>query len=217
MESGFSRTGYNDPMLRNVLLLLLVAATTAAADTIYLRNGQRLRGEIRSIRNGVIEFDEDRGFRGTRTLRLNRDEVARIDFDEEAPAQNVASPASGRPAGLRERDVSVASNVAWNDTGIDVRSGQTLYFSASGRVRWGPDRRDGPAGESNSPHNPNRPIGSRPAAGLIGKIGADSTDCFFIGDDTGAIRMRASGRLFLGINDDFLQDNSGSFRVIVYY
>jgi hypothetical protein len=29
--------------------------------------------------------------------------------------------------------------------------------------------------------------------------------------------MRESGRLFLGINDDVLADNSGNFRVTVYY
>ena len=38
-----------------------------------------------------------------------------------------------------------------------------------------------------------------------------------IGDDRGAIRMRSSGRLYLGINDDNLQDNTGYFTVIVYY
>ncbi len=37
--------------------------------------------------------------------------------------------------------------------------------------------------------------------------------------DTGppAIRVRDGGRLYLGCNDDFLEDNSGSFRVTVYY
>jgi hypothetical protein len=29
--------------------------------------------------------------------------------------------------------------------------------------------------------------------------------------------MRSSGRLYLGVNDDFLADNSGNFRVTVYY
>lgn len=202
-------------MTRRILVILLLSATTAAADTIYLRNGQRLRGEVRSIRNGVVEFEEDRGFRNTRTMRIDREDVARIDFDEVEPVQSSATP-GGRPSGMRERDITVASNVAWTDTGVDVRSGQSVYFSANGRVRWGPGRQDGPAGESGSPRNASRPIASRPAAGLIGKIG-DSNDFFFIGDDTAAIRMRSSGRLYLGINDDFLQDNSGSFRVVVYY
>ena len=29
--------------------------------------------------------------------------------------------------------------------------------------------------------------------------------------------MRESGRLSLGVNDDFLEDNSGSWRVTIYY
>jgi hypothetical protein len=57
---------------------------------------------------------------------------------------------------------------------------------------------------------------NRPAAALIGRVG-DSDEYFFIGDDEGAIRMRSSGRLFLAVNDDYLKDNTGSFRVTVYY
>ena len=29
--------------------------------------------------------------------------------------------------------------------------------------------------------------------------------------------MRSGGRLYLGVNDDVLTDNSGNFRVVVYY
>jgi hypothetical protein len=58
---------------------------------------------------------------------------------------------------------------------------------------------------------------NRNAAALIGKIGNDSTDFFFIGDEAGPVRMRSSGRLYLGVNDDVLTDNSGNFRVVVYY
>ena len=103
----------------------------------------------------------------------------------------------------------------WLDTGIELRAGQTVRFQASGRVRWGPGRQDGPEGEDNSPHNPGRPIPSRQAAALVGRIGDDSP--FFIGNDSSPIRARSSGRLYLMINDDVLEDNSGSFRVVIYY
>ncbi len=29
--------------------------------------------------------------------------------------------------------------------------------------------------------------------------------------------MRSSGQLFLGINDDYIEDNSGAFKVTVYH
>ena len=110
----------------------------------------------------------------------------------------------------------VVANVQWTDTGIDVRPNQNVYFEAAGEIRWGPNRRAGPNGEENSPNNQNRPIPNRPGASLIGRIG-DSRDYFFIGNDREPIRMRSAGRLYLSINDDYLQDNTGYFRVVVYY
>lgn len=205
---------------RTATVLLCVAASTAlvGADRLVMRDGRRIDGELISVRGGTIEFEENRGFRGTRTLRLDRDDVERIEFDERGSGRDAdRSGPAGRPAGLREREVVVSADVAWNDAGVDVRSGQVVYFSAVGKVRWGPDRRDGPAGEEKMHYNPNRPMPSRPAAALIGKVGESSTDYFFIGDEKGPIRMRSSGRLYLGINDDILTDNSGNFRVTVYY
>jgi hypothetical protein len=200
------------------LTMALMLPVSLMADTLYLRNGQRVEGELIGMRNGQIEFEERRGFGGGRTLRFDRDEVDRIEFENRRNTNsNNNNSFSGRPSGLREKQTIVSADVAWNDTGIEVRAGQTIYFQAQGQVRWGRDRRDGPAGERNSPSNPNRPMGNRNAAALIGKVGNGSNDYFFIGDDTGPIRMRASGRLYLGVNDDVLTDNSGNFRVVVYY
>ena len=209
----------------------LIGFTLAArADTLVLRDGSRVDGTIVSIRDGVVEFDARRGFAGRERVRVDRDEVVRIEFDRRADERSDNnfrdndrrdddrgdSRDTRRPSGLREREVSVDSWLGMKDTGVEVRSGQTVYFSASGRVRWGPNRQDGPAGERNSPRNDARPIPGRPAAALIGRIG-DSDEFFFIGEEQGAIRMRSSGRLSLGVNDDYLKDNTGSFRVTVYY
>jgi hypothetical protein len=205
-------------MNRLILAALLgpLLSAALAADTLVLRNGTRIEGELLAVRNGVIEFEERRGFGRGRRVEFDRDEVVRIEFDTpRSSSRDFAG--GGRPAGLRERQATVAANVQWNDTGIDVRSGQTVYFEATGEVRWGRDRRDGPEGEDNSPSNPNRPIPNRPAAALIGRVGSGSSDFFFIGGEEGPIRMRSSGRLYLGVNDDFIADNTGSFRVTVYY
>jgi len=195
--------------------LILALPVGLKADTLILRDGSRVQGELVSFRNGTVEFEERRGYGSGsgRTLRFDRDEVVRIEFDNNRNTGNSAN-SFDRPSGMRERQVIVSADMDWNDAGIDVRAGQTVYFEATGQVRWGRDRRDGPAGERNSPSNPNRPMPNRNAAALIGKIGSD---LFFIGDDTGAIRVRNSGRLYLGVNDDVLTDNSGNFRVVVYY
>lgn len=198
------------------LMSAVLLVTAVSADTLYLRNGRRIEGELVSVRNGEVEFREGSGWSG-RTTRLPVSDVARIEFDEGYRDDQPGYGGTSRPSGLREREIVVTASERWNDTGIDVRNGQTVYFEARGQVRWGPNRRHGPAGEPNSPHNPGRPIPGRPAAALIGQIGEGTDAPFFIGDATGAIRVRQTGRLFLGINDDVLTDNSGNFRVTVYY
>ncbi len=195
--------------------LAVAAVAGLAADTLYLRDGSRVDGALVSIRNGVVEFQPDRG----RLIRVDLRDVRGIEFDEPGRSPGVnsfAGDGARRPSGLRERRVTVQARSQWTDTGIDVRAGQSVYFEATGQITWGRGRRDGPAGERNSPENDARPLPVRPAAALIGRVG-EGSGAFFIGDDTGPIRIRESGRLFLGINDDYLPDNNGNFRVVVHY
>jgi hypothetical protein len=199
----------------STVVAVLVAGVVLGADTLVLRNGTRVQGELVSVSEGVIEFAERTGLRGRRVREYDQEDVLRIEFNSNTSGGAEVEP--GRPSGLREKLVIVSGDVDWNDAGIDVRAGQDIYLESSGTVRWGKDRRDGPAGETNSPRNDGRPMPTRNAAALIGKVGARSSDFFFLGDAKGPIRVRASGRLFLGVNDDFLDDNTGNFRVIVYY
>ena len=197
-----------------IVAVLLFFVGTVNADTLILRDGRRIQGQLISFQNGVIEFQEA-GF-GGRLGRVNRDEVTGIEFGRVERDEPPQTSQARRPRGLREKQVTVVANAAWSDTGIDVTSGQTIYLEASGEIRWGPNRRAGPNGEQNSPNNPARPMPNRPGAALIGRVGT-SSDYFYAGDDRGPIRVRNSGRLFLGINDDNLEDNTGYFRVILYY
>jgi hypothetical protein len=191
----------------------LAVAAGAMADTLVLRDGRRIEGELVEYRRDRVEWRTD----GGRLERFDRDDVRRIEFDGSGSGSGSwdAQSESGRPGGLREREVSVMAAERWTSTGIEVRRGQRIWIEARGEVRWGKDRKDGPDGERGSKRNPNRPIPGRNAAALIGCVGQG--DAFFIGNDTGEIRIRESGMLQLGINDDYLPDNSGAFRVTVYY
>lgn len=199
--------------MSNRALALLVAvtalATTTLADTLVLRSGRRVDGDLVSVRGSTVEFAEANGS----TRRYDRSDVARIELNSSRYDDD--QQLGGRPSGLREKYTTVQAATQWNDTGVEVRSGMSVYFDASGRVRWGPDRRDGPGGEGGNRYNANRPIPGRPGGALVGRIG--NSDPFYIGDDKGPIRMRESGRLSLGVNDDYLEDNSGSWRVTIYY
>jgi hypothetical protein len=198
-------------------VLVLAAESTMLAETLVLRDGRRVEGVLVGVRGDTIEFEHQSGRDRGRVLRYERADVRAIEFENGWSGNRYREEGSqgGRTA-LRERPVLVDSRTAWTDAGVDVRSVQQVLFTATGEVRWGPSRRDGAGGERNSPINQARPMPDRNAAALIGKIG-ENGDPFFIGDLKEAIRVRGSGRLFLGVNDDYLGDNSGSLRVVIAY
>ena len=230
----------NRIILLGVAALALAAAYEASADVLVMGDGRRIRGELISVNRGQVIFDEARpGSSRPRRLRVTKDEVARIvlrentleddedldtmddgpfgpgrDDDRDGPFGRERDRDPDRPFG-RDRMITVAARRAWTDTGIDVRTGDVVRFAAEGTVLSGAGREDGPAGEINSPIDDRRPVPARPAGALIGRIGTSPLDVFFIGGDRGAFRVRASGRLYLGVNDHYHGDNSGSFEVRV--
>ena len=200
-----------------VAVAITVMGASLAADVLELRDGRRINGTLVGVRGDTISFEHQGGRENGRVRQYERADIRSIEFDEADAGWRRNDFARGGNRGrtaLRERTVQVDARTQWTDTGIDVRSGQDVIFAASGTVRWGPNRRDGAAGERNSPYNRSRPMPDRNAAALIGRVGSDG-DPFFIGDLAEPLRMRASGRLFLGVNDDHVADNSGTLRVVV--
>ncbi len=196
------------------------AQAALIADVLTLRDGRRVDGILVSVRGDTVEFEVASGRDAGRVVRFDRGDVRGIQFEDRSLAYDRRDYGrrddSRPPTAFRERTVNVEADTPWTDSGVTVRAGQDLAFAATGQVRWGPGRRNGAGGERNSPFNGSRPMPDRNAAALIGKIGADG-DPFFIGDNPQPFRMRGSGRLYLGINDDYLQDNSGSLRVVIAY
>ena len=121
---------------------------------------------------------------------------------------------SGNQAGNQDTLVVRATDF-WTDTGINVRAGQPLTFSASGTIRLStnPDDVAVPRGAKSGRQAQNMPVPDAVAGALIARVG--NSRPFLIGDQTGPVRMPASGRLYLGINDDHVDDNGGMFRVTI--
>ena len=196
-------------------ICLLVVATGAigSADTLVLMNGRRIQGELLGVYGREIEFEERAGG-ARRVMRVPRADIVRIEFlEEQSGNQQDVRPVI--PPRLRERNVTVSPTAAWTDTGIDVRAGQEIYFQTSGQVTWSPNKRVDANGTRNSRPDPNRPLPTRDGGALIGRIG--ERDIFLIGLDLGPFRIRQNGRLYLGVNDDNLEDNTGFYYVVVSY
>ena len=114
------------------------------------------------------------------------------------------------------RSVVVPSNVQWTNTGLNVERGQFLRFEPSGEIRLSTNGEDigRPAGAMSARQAAGATIPTIPVGALIGRIGNGRP--FSIGDTTNAFDMPDSGRLFLGVNDDHVGDNSGNYVVKIW-
>jgi hypothetical protein len=113
--------------------------------------------------------------------------------------------------------VVVNAQSRWTDTGIDVTAGDRLQVGAEGTIvlssnNAGSDTATA-AGSSTGRKAAEAPFPEMPAGGLIARIGDSGP--FFLGDGGALGQVPTSGRLFLGVNDDFLRDNRGEFRVTI--
>jgi len=109
--------------------------------------------------------------------------------------------------------ISVSPKQAWTSTGLTVRKGEVLTFNASGEVQLSGDQNDiaTPFGSKTGRKAANAPVPNVLAGALIGRIGTNGQP-FGIGSGA-SVPMPAAGQLFLGVNDDGLDDNQGEFRV----
>ena len=116
--------------------------------------------------------------------------------------------------GTNEIEVSLPSTQRWFDTGIDVRSGDILQFRATGTIRMSDNGNDNasPSGALSGRHADNAPFRDRPAGALIGRIGNGAP--VFMGE-SGRLNATTTGRLYLSVNDDYLGDNTGEYRVTI--
>lgn len=123
----------------------------------------------------------------------------------------------------REQEVVVPGTSRGVDTGIDVRVGDQLTFTASGRVIAG--RRIGEVGpEGGRSSGFGSIVGTRPVPtvgpgaliGFIRMADGQSSQPFPIGSQL-TFTANADGRLFLAINDDDYSDNGGAFQVRIRY
>jgi hypothetical protein len=110
--------------------------------------------------------------------------------------------------------VTVDSSVRWTDTGIDVRDGQMLLFDSEGNIRLSDNPGDfaSASGSDQGRRAAGAPVANAPAGGLIARIGNSAP--VYVGDRR-QVRAPRAGRLYLGVNDDHLADNEGTYRVSV--
>ena len=109
--------------------------------------------------------------------------------------------------------IHVSARERWVDTGLDTRAGDLLRITSTGSVRLSAGTTDMATPGGANRRAEQAPMPFHPAGALIGRIANGAP--FFIGDGTNVDRVSAAGRLYLSVNDDHLEDNSGTFRVTI--
>lgn len=139
------------------------------------------------------------------------------------------APRAGEQARL---EISVLSHLEWTDTGLDVFEGQEFFFRATGQIslqKGNPVTYCGPDGYNYQ--STQQPFQDKNIGALIGKvylllsvevdketgeeIRNEVEELFYIGS-VNRIVMPMNGRLFLGVNENLVADNEGSFTVIIF-
>jgi Ca2+-binding EF-hand superfamily protein len=121
----------------------------------------------------------------------------------------------GRAVSTSGQTIFVDPKNRWTDTGIDVQAGDTVNIDAEGRIQLSTDPNDtaGPAGSVSGRRAARAPLPRTPAGALVARIG--NSNVLNVGTNGSLGRVPVSGRLYLGVNDDYLADNTGEFRVNV--
>jgi hypothetical protein len=109
---------------------------------------------------------------------------------------------------------TVSGKSDWFDTGIDVKEGQLFTVDSNGKIicTLKDKKYCNPDGAVPYTRWGNKPLLDVGTGALIGRIGEDPSESFFIGKNQEVYVFR-SGRLYLGINDDNTADNEGFYRV----
>ncbi|HJZ70864.1 MAG TPA: LecA/PA-IL family lectin [Vicinamibacterales bacterium] len=178
------------------------------------RSGEVIFGKIYQISADGNTFTYDRREGGRHDI--SSDQLARV-YVNPASARSVyasvlnnAAPAA---VGTSGSTIRVNANQAWTDTGITVKAGDKVVFQASGEITYGRSPGQTATPDGGADRRAQYPIPSVPVGALIGRVGNSAP--FGIGTQSQPLPMPASGRLFLGINDNELTDNAGFYSVVV--
>jgi hypothetical protein len=185
---------------------------SGSQNAVVLRNGTVVKGQLVEMAHTtqndpsteyLVVIRDENG----QEKRYPGNQVGRVYFAGGASAVNTNAQATSGSG------IVVSGRQRWTSTGITVTRGQNVGFNATGEIQLSTDSNDmaGTAGSKAQRYAAGAPLPREFAGALIGRIGTNGQP-FAIGNLT-SVTMPAAGVLFLGVNDDALDDNQGEFRV----
>lgn len=178
--------------------------------------GKMVAFKFNTIYFNVYKFGK---IQGTKRFPMYR--VWKIEFNDpkkeglESPVE-IEQNYNRLRRGKRSKKIGLPGNQKWLDTGLDVKIGQEILFSASGSIHIDEETMVYQSGEEYVKWNKNKPLPNQPTGAVIGRVGKKG-ELFYIGDDKAPFQMVGKGRLYISINDFNFNDNTGQFVVTIYY
>lgn len=188
-----------------VIVLVLLAPALAAADTIQLKNGRVIKGQVVRFGNGefVIRVDRPDADRPDRVIVLV-DTVESIEFDTEGAAA---------PAPPAEKLIVLDSRQEVVATGIRLRRGNKVHIRASGEMQLSDGRVTSPAGI------PGRdsflPFPGERVGVLVAMVGSPQSPTYHLIGEEAEFESRNDGELYLQINARSLDSARGAYTARV--
>lgn len=252
------------------LAVVFALSVSAFADTIRMKDGQVIRGQIVAFRDQqfTVLIGSARGGNRRSRITLYMEDVESIEFDGadapdstdtstyNPPVENTRPQPTPQPTPRREEprqtgntrppvlgnDSGTTSNPprtsptparggdspffpvrvrvsadnkanGWTDSGLMVRKGQRLRITATGRVSLGEGRFSTPTGLPRVVDT-EKLMRNEPTGELIAVIGDDNDEFIAIGANR-EFHAPRDGRLFLGVNEGKLEDNTGSYDALI--
>lgn len=198
-----------------VLLIVFATASFAAADTIYLRDGRAIRGTLLGFINGQFVVRVETQFStspSTTPSTRRRDETDIRYFRPEEVDRIEIEGRSMDDTRFVTRNVQVALESNWIDSGVFVRRGERVQVSATGVITVGRTRIT-PDGLPRT--DPSAPLPSANEGELIGAIGNDPSSPIIELGSRREFTADRNGRLFLTANRGSFADARGAFDVQV--
>jgi hypothetical protein len=128
-------------------------------------------------------------------------------------SQSTQPTTSMKPVGWNIKVLADNTANGWTNTGWVVKKGQRIRISGDGKVSLGKNKSSSPSGEPDI-EDAQKLLKNVATGALIAVIGDDNNEFIYIGSEREFTATR-DGALFLGINEGYLDDNTGSYNVKV--
>jgi hypothetical protein len=227
-----------------MVALASVFGLTALADTIRLKDGSVIRGQIVSFKNEQFTIVVGSGTRGRKSqITVYMEDVDSIEFDSIGSTNNSSGPNNDTTSNNQPVYQPPVNNQPTYTPPTTNNSAPPTFFQVNVRVRadntsngWtntglvvrrGQRVRITASGRVSLGLNrfatpdglanvPDRDklMRNQPTGGLIAVIGDDNDDFIFVGRSRDFVSQR-DGVLFLGVNEGNLSDNSGVFEIVI--